>query len=100
MSAEIIHAPHRFKSSAQEEESAGPYLEGKCRCLHCKHEWVGVAPLGTVSVDCPSCGLRRGAFIANVLKDGDHWTCRCGSILFACNVANWYCIACGTNQRF
>ena len=39
-----------------------PHYAGLCSCLSCRHEWVGVAPLGTKVLECPSC--RRGTGVA------------------------------------
>lgn len=46
-----------FRAAREERE---PHWQGTVKCLGCKHEWQGVAPLGTLIVDCPSCGLPKG----------------------------------------
>jgi len=33
-----------------------PHVTGSVRCHKCKHEWVAVAPEGTMNLECPSCG--------------------------------------------
>lgn len=40
--------------------SVVPHTEGPVLCVECKHEWVGVAPCGTVGLECPNCGLAKG----------------------------------------
>jgi hypothetical protein len=102
MSAELIDATNRFLDKREPEDQADtePYLEGACRCLHCQHEWVGVAPIGVISLDCPECRLRRGVFVANVMRNDPHWVCNCGSMIFAINSRFTYCVACGQAQRF
>ena len=32
-----------------------PHISGDARCLACKHEWVAVAPIGTIWLECPAC---------------------------------------------
>lgn len=66
-------------AAAREERS--PHWSGTCKCIGCQHEWVGVAPMGTFFVGCPSCGLPKGhpkhPFGA---QDGDSvFICNCGS---------------------
>lgn len=99
MSAEIIDANDRFKKPVDTNDD-GPYMTGACRCLACKHEWEGVAPSGAFSLECPSCGLWRGAFVANIRWGAEHWVCNCGNVLFAINLKVTYCVSCGLEQRF
>ena len=77
-----------------------PHLEGKARCIACQHEWEAVAPVGTVWLDCPECSLNKGAFIAEVLHEEDHWTCDCGNILFCHTPEGAYCPNCGLSHDF
>lgn len=41
-----------------------PHLSGKAWCTACGHDWVAVAPVGTVWLDCPSCHTERGLYVA------------------------------------
>lgn len=74
---------------------ARPQLAGPARCLECRAEWIGIAPLGMVVLDCPKCGAQKGARLAMILKEGPHWVCVCGNGLFAINEAGAYCPNCG-----
>jgi DNA-directed RNA polymerase subunit RPC12/RpoP len=64
-------------------ESRRPHLSGPCRCLHCKHEFVCVRPVGAHDLECPKCGLRKavGASLA-LPEDGTVWVCNCGNWFF------------------
>ena len=75
-----------------------PRLEGKARCLDCKHEWAAVAPIGTTWLDCPACSLCRGRFIGPCEREDPQWTCHCGNKLFYIVRAGTYCPNCGEWQ--
>lgn len=88
-------------SFAKAKEDRTPHWTGPCRCLGCKHEWIGVAPVGTHVVECPVCGLNKGHAIHLFGADeGDlSLQCNCG-----CDALNAYrrkgrfyvkCMACG-----
>lgn len=48
-------------SLAKAREEREPHWSGECVCLGCRHEWVGVGPIGTADhLECPSCGLPKG----------------------------------------
>lgn len=60
-----------------------PHLAGPCRCLDCKHEWQGVAPVGTWAMDCPKCGASKGARFSMIGPTSDTtFTCQCGNTFF------------------
>lgn len=77
------------------EEGNDPHMEGKARCLACGHEWHAVAPTGMVWMECPSCSLIRGRFVAQVERKGPHWHCHCGNELFCVTPDGIYCPNCG-----
>lgn len=90
-------------SLAGEREKRSPHWSGCCICLGCKHEWVSVAPIGVMFVDCPSCGLPKGhpkhPFGAS---EGDSlFQCDCGSealtAYFRKGELRLMCMACGKN---
>lgn len=91
-------------SFTAEREARKPHWEGKVHCVGCQHEWEGVAPLGTLWVDCPSCGLPKGApkhpFGAG--QDDLLFKCNCGSEALTAYVKKGVfricCMACGANQ--
>lgn len=73
-----------------------PTLEGPARCLSCRHDWIAVAPTGTVALDCPACGLNKGQFIhLAVREDRLHWRCACSNDLFHVTPDGYYCPVCG-----
>jgi ribosomal protein L37AE/L43A len=43
-------------SLAKHREEQSPHGAGDVLCPACKHEWVGVAPVGTAFHTCPACG--------------------------------------------
>ena len=85
-----------LKQAKQERE---PHVSGKARCLACKHEWVAVAPVGVIWMECPACTLERGRFVAQVERDGLHWHCNCGNDLFHATPDGFYCPNCGEWQH-
>ena len=56
-------------------------MAGEFQCMDCQHLWVGVAPLGTVWVDCPACGSGRGHPRYPAIPE-TYWACTCGNSLF------------------
>lgn len=77
-----------------------PHLQGKARCLACKHEWHAVTPIGVVWLECPSCTLERGRFVAQAEIHAPHWHCNCGNDLFQIIERIIYCPNCGADQVF
>lgn len=78
-----------------------PHNTGDARCLGCLHKWCAVAPVGVVVLECPSCGLERGRFMGNCLRENaKHWTCNCGNDLFHVTPDGTYCPGCGVWQDF
>lgn len=46
-----------------------PHYAGACSCLKCKHEWTGVAPIDTVTLECPAChGMSGVKFSAREVR--------------------------------
>jgi DNA-directed RNA polymerase subunit RPC12/RpoP len=45
-------------AAAREERQ--PHWQGVARCVGCQHEWEAVAPMGTVWLECPECGMPKG----------------------------------------
>ena len=88
--------------AARKERS--PYWEGQAQCLACRYEWHQVAPIGTIWLDCPKCGLPQGhpkyPFGAEV---GEMvFTCTpCGGQAFTSYKRDGYtwvrCMACGND---
>lgn len=80
---------------AQARIARSPHLSGDAKCLACGHQWVAVAPVGTVWLECPACSLERGRYVAQVERPGPHWHCGCGNDLFRVTPDGPYCPNCG-----
>jgi predicted RNA-binding Zn-ribbon protein involved in translation (DUF1610 family) len=76
-----------------------PHLVGEAKCLSCNHEWAAVAPIGTVWLECPECGLEKGRLAGTVYRDEPHWHCNCGNELFYVTANGYYCPNCGLDQK-
>ncbi|MBD1554784.1 hypothetical protein [Pseudomonas typographi] len=65
-------------------EPAAPHAAGECVCAQCKHEWVGMAPVGVTQLECPECHTHRGAFKYpfGPQEGVESFTCGCGSETF------------------
>lgn len=75
-------------------------MTGEVRCLTCKHAWVAVAPIGTSWMDCPECGHHNATWYAKTVKDGAHWVCNCGCMVFHISpIWQVYCAYCGLHQE-
>jgi len=62
-------------------EERTPHLSGTFKCGACKHEWVGVAPVGCYTAECPSCGCIRGYSKTHVLVSE-------GSVIYVCGTCD------------
>ena len=87
-------------SLAAAREERAPHLSGRAMCLGCRHAWQAVAPVGTVILDCPKCGLEKGRYVGLVETDTPRWTCDCGNDLFHITTNDIYCVGCGIKQKF
>lgn len=86
---------------APPQEPEDPHLSGRCRCLACGHEWVGVTPVGLPDgLECPSCHLMKGAHLGLAYPAADAWVCNCGAALFFITPSGALCSLCGTRARF
>lgn len=72
-----------------------PHKEGRARCLACKHEWTALSPIGTVTLECPSCGLMKGLYLGLMETQNAQWKCFCGEWCFFIDVRGPYCAHCG-----
>ena len=77
------------------------HLNGPALCLACRHEWVGVAPVGTQELECPSCKSMKGIFTKFVAyADVPNWRCSaCEGFMFTVllleDTPTLACIGCG-----
>ena len=74
-----------------------PHLEGPVICMHCKHEWRGVSPVGRYAgLECPRCNLETGVRRGLIWPENKMYRCDCGSnIFFICGDRGAMCIMCG-----
>lgn len=85
-------------------EKADPHLSGEAKCIGCQREWVTVAPVGTITLECPSCHAMRGVWRYPVgAAEGDFaFRCNCGcEALTAYKCGRLFyikCMCCGTDQ--
>jgi hypothetical protein len=82
-----------------------PHLSGKARCTACGHEWVHVAPVGTVWLECPECRTERGLYLAPLTDiDGTShvFRCPCGCDAFSIHLFDGTvvvnCVTCGAHS--
>lgn len=79
---------------AEAREARGPHITGPARCSACGHGWVGVAPVGTAWLECPSCKTMRGLF-RFPLRPSSAWVCQCGCDAYSITTDGLKCVACG-----
>ncbi|RQH69995.1 hypothetical protein IPC102_09495 [Pseudomonas aeruginosa] len=76
---------------------------GDAICARCRHEWVAVAPVGAVQLECPACQTHHGLFKYpfGPSKSDSTYVCNCGSDLYFIlkrkgqEVASVICRGCG-----
>ncbi|WP_051261709.1 helix-turn-helix domain-containing protein [Desulfovibrio inopinatus] len=76
-----------------------PHVSGEAVCLNCKHEWISIAPVGTTWLECPNCGLHKGAGKYPVIPQ-EYWQCTCGMELFYITPKGAMCPQCGKMQAW
>lgn len=77
-----------------------PHLAGKMVCLECKHNWVGVSPLGISALECPQCGMIKGVHVGVCCPD-IAYTCKCGNHhFFIVYEGKALCCYCGEYHEF
>jgi hypothetical protein len=77
----------------------GPHNAGQALCTQCGHEWVAVAPVGTVVLECPGCHTFKGLFKGPIEPEHGIWTCNCGCYaMVISDTTNILCWNCGTIQ--
>ena len=76
-----------------------PHMAGEAVCLICKYKWSAVAETGSVWLECPKCGVKKGLFIYECDRDEKHWECKCENQLFYITPKGPYCPNCGAWQE-
>jgi hypothetical protein len=84
------------------QEQELPHGTGEAFCYQCKHEWIAVAPVGTVQLECPNCLTMKGLFKFGFnVSDGELVReCNCGNQLFYLTPDGHLCANCGTYQEY
>ncbi|MGH8446879.1 MAG: hypothetical protein ACREVL_16525 [Solimonas sp.] len=92
MSDKVISLAER-RAAREESREHDPHLSGPARCMQCSHQWVAVAPVGTVWLECPACHCVKGVFEGAVGpgQDDAQWRCACGGYLFYISKAHGVC---------
>ena len=82
-------------------EKATPHLAGEAFCLDCHHVWQAVAPIGTVTLECPACSANKGTFRNQCRPEEGAliYMCACGNDLFVITKNNVMCARCGVQPR-
>lgn len=84
-------------SLSEARKRRDPHMTGAAACMVCHHSWVGVAPVGTIELECPECHATKGYFINSVLRGDERWQCDCGCFVFhIARTIGPYCVNCGT----
>ena len=73
-----------------------PHISGNALCLECDDQWLAVAPVGTVELECPSCSTWKGVF-AGMTAPETVLACDCGNQHFYITETSAICAKCGTN---
>lgn len=79
-----------------------PHGAGDAFCLQCNHQWVAVAPTGTVQLECPECHTMKGLFKFPFAPSEGQLVreCNCGNQLFYMTPEGHMCANCGTYQGY
>lgn len=79
-----------------------PHACAEAFCLQCGHTWIGVAPAGTVQLECPECHTMKGLFkfpfnfeVGALVRE-----CNCGNQLFYLSPEGHLCANCGIYQSY
>lgn len=76
-----------------------PHISGEVVCLECRHEWMGVAPIGTTELECSECGTLKGAWKYMAAPEVV-FECNCGNQHFYIDPEGVMCARCGSRQEF
>ena len=87
-------------SNVVELQKYKPHMTGEVVCLNCKHEWVGVMPVGTFNIECPECKSEKGVIKHFAIREGSIYQCNCGCDLLRARPDGCYCANCGAWADF
>lgn len=105
MAEDLIQRPDDIPANnplemARVDTACTQWLSGSAKCMHCGCTWTAAAPVGTLGLECPSCGLNRGYFCQPAAHvDEPHYRCACGSEAFCLTQQRVYCPNCGRSHR-
>lgn len=89
-------------SLAGVRDAGGGALErhttGVAICVHCRHEWAAVTPVGAGSLECPKCGTHRATWKHPFAAETPIYHCRCGNEYFVLHTDPILCANCGTQH--
>jgi rubredoxin len=78
-----------------------PWGSNTIICMNCKHEWIGVFPIGTDIFECPECNTHKGLLKYQFLPEkGEIRECKCGNTLFYIQREGHFCPNCGIYQKY
>jgi phage FluMu protein Com len=94
MSAKLL----RFEKKPPDTQNG----TGEAFCLNCLHEWVAVAPTGTIELECPKCKTMKGLYkFPFHPPEGTYMReCNCGNQLFYLTTEGHMCANCGVYQCY
>ena len=75
-----------------------PHLSGQALCLVCGYEWIAVAPVGIMHLECPKCERIQGVIKNAIEPSGEqsYYQCNCGESMFFALAMGWLlCRKCG-----
>ncbi len=76
-----------------------PHISGDAKCLACGYEWMAVAPIGTIELECPECHTFKGVFFLLTAPDVI-FVCTCGNEHFYLGEEYPMCSKCGTELYY
>lgn len=84
-----------------------PHVTGPCKCIACKHEWVGVVEVEQHAdndgwLECPKCFEQKGRLIFPYRPPVGTYVflCLCDNELFNVTKDGVFCPNCGTRHTF
>jgi hypothetical protein len=91
-----------MKNNVIKFEKKDHHASGEAFCFKCRKEWVAVAPVGTVQLECPECHTMKGLFkfpfnveVGQLVRE-----CNCGNQLFYLTPEGHLCANCGIYQLY
>jgi rubrerythrin len=89
-----------FKRRPATATTEAAHLAGEAFCMRCNHTWSATAPVGTLTLDCPSCGSGAGYFKFPCAPNDQVWECQCGNQFFHITQRGHFCPNCGALQSY